>query len=428
MKTFIKTATVTSAALALLAGSVATAAQAEEAPAAATTSAAAAGQGALNAWYQPGEHVKTGNGLFVVYAMGIVAGPDGTPNGAGAVENYDLSKIYLELVERNGAQGIKANIRDAVSLDAEIVNSDYTGAIGAWSSSDESVISVNPSGNFTVGANGAATVYFTPAFIQDETVVYSDGVYAIDLQVTDGKVALAPASALGLPLKLADGIILATAADAHRQTDGTPVNLASVPVSAFDGADVVVDNAHALTVGDTLNAYIEYTHAAGRADIEAIFSGNEEAGFMGKWVSSNPEVVSVNEEGTVLTAVGEGTATITYVPDYVAGEIIAESPVTFSTGVTVTAASQQPAEEQPAAEQPASEQPAAQNPAAGESVPVANNEAAVSSAQNAAAGSSNGQPQELANTGAEGVAPLVAGLGLLAAGGSALVVSRRRAQ
>ncbi|WP_237209729.1 excalibur calcium-binding domain-containing protein [Rothia nasimurium] len=191
MKTFLRTATVTSATLALLAGTAVTGAHAEEAPtpAAATT---AAEQGTLNAWFQPGDVAKTSNGLFILINMGIEGGPDGSIQGAGGVPNYDLNKLFLELTNKYGGPAVRANAFEAIGT-VPLNEYDPLQAIGAWDSSDESVLSVAPNGGLTVGKDGAATITFLPSFIENNTVVYGETPLTIDLQVKDGQVTAAPA-------------------------------------------------------------------------------------------------------------------------------------------------------------------------------------------------------------------------------------------
>lgn len=474
---------------------------AETTPAAEATSTEQEG---INAWFQPGDHVKTQDGLFVLVSLGITMGPDGQINGAGGFANYDANKIFLELTERNdGSIALKANVYEALGI-PQNDESQFLSGIGTWGTSNHDVLTVDPSGTLTAGADGDVTIGFMPAFIENNTVVYKDLTYTINLTVKDGVISVAETapeddSIIGHPINLPDGVLFSLSSDRSLDGNGNTTGLATVPVAALQGTRVAVENADSLTVGNILTPYFDYTHAADLPAIEAVLKDYPEASIMGTWSSSDSAVLEVREDdnGVSLVAVGAGTVTLTYTPDYVEGNKLATSPLTYTVELTI-ASSSTPVEPEPTpvdptpaptpgpvdptpapvdptpAPTPTPEQPAPPvadptDPAApfvyencaavyeagaapiregdygwhksldadGDGVGCevkpdytnekdANKDAAQKQKNNSSSTTGKQNNKQLANTGAEALAPLMGGMALIAAGASAVAVSRRR--
>lgn len=474
------------------------------APAAETTpvtAPASTDEGKLNAWFQPGDFVRTSDGLFVMTSMGIVGGPDGGIGGAGGFQNYNLEKLFLEFEKTDDAYSVRANVYDALDIPRNLDTQHFRG-LGAWGTSNPDVLLVDEIGRLIPLADGDVTIGFKPAFIENNTVVYRDLSYTINLTVKDGVLSVAEEapkddSVIDVPIKLGDGVLFSTADEYHVDADGNAIGFTSIPAYSLAGTRVVVGNADSLTVGSTLDLSFDYTKAVGRESIDLVVKDNPKAKILGGWSSSDSSVVEVREDDGVssLVAVGAGTVTLTFTPDYIEAGKLATSPLTYTIQVTVApevapvepappvepepapldpapvdptpAPDPAPVDPAPAPEQPAPPVADPTDPAApfvyencaavyeagaapiregdhgwhksldtdGDGVgcevkpdytnekDAGKKEAAQKQKSDAASKTGN---QQLAKTGADGVAPLMGGLALVAAGASAVAVSRRR--
>lgn len=341
---FLKVTTVTSATLALLAGTAIPSAYAEDAgvpaPPAQVISDALIVQG-FSALFQPDDTVKTTDGLLVATADTVKVNPDKTIQGASGVSTYDLSKIALEL----DGKTVKANASAAINS-----NSGSARALGAWDTNNAGVVTVDASGNLTAVADGTAFIGFIPAVIEGETVTYPDEFFALEVTVANGVITAAKSASsddsvpvevvapvagfpIGTPMKLADGVLFYISDKPTLAADGTATGMVTVPSKAFDGTVLQIRNLDSLTVGSVVDAGADYTNAAGRAELEALLSKNPGATLGGVLISSDESVISVDDN--TATVVGSGTATLTFTVTLVRDGVVVESDVAFSQTITV---------------------------------------------------------------------------------------------
>ncbi len=135
---------------------------------------------------------------------------------------------------------------------------------------------------------------------------------------------------------LTDGYLVTTATSNIAQ-DGTPSGFFTIGAGKIDDASIGVENA-TMTAGDNQTVQILAPSAADEITQQG---GLTIAGY---WTSSDADILTVDEVGNI-TAVGEGTASLSFTPLYVQdGKIIEAVPV-LGTEITVEAAAQEPAPE-----------------------------------------------------------------------------------
>lgn len=135
-------------------------------------------------------------------------------------------------------------------------------------------------------------------------------------------------------IKLADGVLLATTPNPVLDAQGNPEGFVTVAESAFTGVTVHHFNS-SLVAGDRDVVAIDASAAQGE------LSKYEGARIVGTWASSDPTVLTVDQQGTVQT-LKEGSATVTFTPIIVKDGVATPGSTVFATELTVHAPASAP--------------------------------------------------------------------------------------
>lgn len=175
----LKIASTTSAAIALLAASATVPALAAEEAPNKVSAATATKLAALSSINLP-------DGVLVQDSIAPTVAADGTPQGYMTVAPAETAGIALALVSDKteltvgdtDVLGIKAD-----SVGPAISGLEFARVVGAWSVSDDSVLTVNENGGVQAVAPGTATITFTPDTVLDGTVIPGDQSFTLEVTV-----------------------------------------------------------------------------------------------------------------------------------------------------------------------------------------------------------------------------------------------------
>ena len=283
-------------------------------------------------WASSAPTVASVDGSGLVTAVGnggaTVTARSGTAVGSAALT---VEQVIAAVQVSPGSARLLA-VGDTVRLTAEVVDGNghsVAAAAIAWSSSDEAVASVDGSGLVTAVGNGGATVTARSGTAVGSAAVSVEQVIAAVHVSPDSARLLAVGDTVRLTAEVVDGnghsvaaaaIAWSSSDEAVASVDGsglvTAVGNGGATVTARSGTaaggaavsveqviaavHVSPDSARLLAVGDTVRLTAEVVDGNGHSVAAAAIA----------WSSSDEAVASVDGSGLV-TAVGNGDATVT---------------------------------------------------------------------------------------------------------------------
>ena len=296
--------------------------------------------GATVTWASSAASVAMVNAAGLVTAVGngtaTITATAGSVSGSAAVTV--AQEVSAVTVSPDG--GTLSALGDVLHLVAEALDasgSAITNAAFAWTSDDTAVATVDGDGVVTAVGNGTATITATAGSVSGSAAVtVAQEVSAVTVSPDGGTL-----SALGDVLHLvaealdASGSAITNAAFAWTSDDtavatvdgdgvvtavgnGTATITATADSVSGSAAVTVAQEVSAVTVspdGDTLSALGDVLHLVAEA-LDASGSAITNAAFA--WTSDDTAVATVDGDG-VVTAVGNGTATITATAGSVSG-------------------------------------------------------------------------------------------------------------
>ena len=316
--------------------------------------------GAEFVWTSSDELVATIDGTGLVTAVGngsvLVVVQTGSVSDTATiavsqvVQRVTVSPAIVEFLALTATQGLTATAWDA---------NDYrvASASATWSSSDDTIATVDSDGLVTAIAVGDATITATVGQVSGAALV-SITQEATTVQVTPESVTLNA---------LAESVTLvATAFDAAQQeltdpnvlwmsTDPTVMTIGATGVATSVSSGTALAIAQVGEVSDTATITVNQAVAAvivtpGTVEFSALTdttrlsaevldpNGNEISGASLTWSSSDEDIATVDPNGLV-TAVGNGSAVISATSDTVSGQSQATvDQVVQSVAVTPTSA------------------------------------------------------------------------------------------
>ncbi len=145
-------------------------------------------------------------------------------------------------------------------------------------------------------------------------------------------VSATAAVSVGTPINLPDGVLVQTSPTATVADDGTAEGYTTVAPEDVQGLTPELKSGKTqLNVGDTDSFFVDI--AKGGSTVSAL---QEPASIVGSWTVSNPSVLSVGTDNTVIAS-APGTATLTFTPTSVSGEAVSADARPLTVEVTVIA-------------------------------------------------------------------------------------------
>lgn len=146
------------------------------------------------------------------------------------------------------------------------------------------------------------------------------------------QVVSAAAVSVGIPINLPNGVLVQTSPTATVVDDGTAEGYITVAPEDVQGLTPELKSGKTqLNVGDTDSFFVDI--AKGGSTVSAL---QEPASIVGSWTVSNPSVLNVGTDNTVIAS-APGTATLTFTPTSVSGEAVSADARPLTVEVTVIA-------------------------------------------------------------------------------------------